>query len=286
MTLPVGQISLGQVNTELALPATQVIGMNDAAVRTLAGVGGSGTVISMTNLQGKSGSRVVIPLTISANTNNYDIYTNRGPTYQPGSSDITLTINPGVFVGGGVPGAAALSLPSAFSPADTITVINQGVVIGRGGAGGTGGPAPGAGGQPGTTAFSTSRPVIMNNQGTLAGGGGGGAGGLPGIAPRPSKRGGPYAIAGAGGGGGAGIQGGIGAPSPASSSSSGSSGTDSTGGLGGSAFGTAPAAGAGGGRGAAGTPSPAAAGGAAGAFATGMPFITFPQTGNRLGPSS
>ena len=74
MTLPVGQISLGQVNTELALPATQVIGMNDAAVRTLAGVGGSGTVISMANLQGKS-SRVVIPLTISANTNNYDIYT-------------------------------------------------------------------------------------------------------------------------------------------------------------------------------------------------------------------
>ena len=54
MTLPTGTISLSQVNTELGRSATATIDMNDSAVRTLAGVGGSGTTISMSNLQGKS----------------------------------------------------------------------------------------------------------------------------------------------------------------------------------------------------------------------------------------
>jgi hypothetical protein len=52
MTLPAGQISLGQVNTELGLSATTLISLNQASVRTLAGVP-SGQ-IAMSNLQGKS----------------------------------------------------------------------------------------------------------------------------------------------------------------------------------------------------------------------------------------
>ena len=52
MTLPVGTISMSQVNTELGLPSTTNISLNQANVRALAGVP-SGT-ISMSNLQGKS----------------------------------------------------------------------------------------------------------------------------------------------------------------------------------------------------------------------------------------
>lgn len=52
MTLPAGQISLGEVNTELGLSATATISLNDAAVRSLAGVPSG--AISMSNLQGKS----------------------------------------------------------------------------------------------------------------------------------------------------------------------------------------------------------------------------------------
>jgi len=55
MTMPSsGPISLGQANTELGRSATATIDMNDAALRTLAGVGGSGTTWSMNSLYGKS----------------------------------------------------------------------------------------------------------------------------------------------------------------------------------------------------------------------------------------
>ena len=280
MALPVGEISLSQVNVELTRPSTQEISMNEAEVRTLAGVGGAGTVISMSNLQGKS-NRIAISLIIAAPTNNYNIFTNRSPFYQPGISDITLTINPGVFVGGGAPGAEALSLPSQFSPADTVTIINQGVVIGRGGAGGRGGttPTPLRNGSSGTRAFITQRPVIIQNQGTFAGGGGGGGGGLPGIQPRPRKQGGPITRLGGGGGGGAGVSGGGGGPP------NGGTGTTTSGGAGGPAISPAQTGGPGGGRGSPGTPRRPTGGfaGGAGQYAAGSPLITWQETGTRQG---
>ena len=147
MATPSGQISLSDVNAELNLSPTALITMNDAAVRTLAGVGGSGTVISMQDLQNKS-NRVAIPLSITTNTPNYDVYANRGPTYAPGTSDITVTIGPAAIVFSSSTGTAAFSVPSAFNPGDTVTVVNNGVILGRGGAGGNGGVAPSGGGNP------------------------------------------------------------------------------------------------------------------------------------------
>ena len=56
MTTPASpnSISLGQVNTELTYSATAAISMNDAAVRALAGVGGSGVSYNMDNLRSKT----------------------------------------------------------------------------------------------------------------------------------------------------------------------------------------------------------------------------------------
>jgi hypothetical protein len=64
MTTPTGTISLSDVNVELGRSSTASINMNESAVRTLAGVGGSGTIISMNDLRGKSN--------LGATLNNYN----------------------------------------------------------------------------------------------------------------------------------------------------------------------------------------------------------------------
>jgi hypothetical protein len=61
MPTPTGTISLNDVNIELGRSSGSNINMNDSAVRTLAGVGGSGTVISMNDLRGKSSLTVNYP---------------------------------------------------------------------------------------------------------------------------------------------------------------------------------------------------------------------------------
>jgi len=283
-----GAISLGgttsgeSIAVENGGPGTAEISLNDAAVRSLAGVP-SGAIIMPTNFYGKSNT-VTINLTISADTQNYDVYTNRGPTYSAGNSIINLTVNPGVTVGSTSTGTYAMLVPSAFSPTDQITIVNNGVIMGAGGPGGPGGAGPGGGnGSPGTpgsgggSALYVNRPTTVTNNGTLAAGGGGGGGGAG------------YS----GGGAGSGGAGAGGANAPGNP---GSSGGPVSGGGGGSS-GNPPrngSGGAGGGRGAAGTGgngpappqntvTPGGGGGATGNYIVGNPFVTYPATGTRQG---
>ena len=246
-----------------------------------------------------SSSRTAIALTISGNTYNYDVYTNRGPTYTPGTSDITVTVNPGVIVGSTTIPAYAMLVPSAFSPTDTVTIVNNGVIQGMGGGGGTGGGATtgpagpfniGSPGGGGGNAVYVNRPTVITNNGTLAGGGGGGGGGAGGNGPtlNPGIR-----RAGGGGGGGAGFNGGAGGArgpnsGPGSLPGVGSPGTSPAVGAGG-VNGAGGAGGAGGGRGAAGaagvqiSTAPGGSGGARGNYIVGNPFVTYPATGTRQG---
>jgi hypothetical protein len=244
-----------------------------------------------------STNRIPIPLTISANSYNYDVYTNRGPTYVSGASDITVTVNPGVIVGSTSRLTYSMSVPSAFSPGDTITIVNNGVIQGTGGAGGNGGPAPGgaavAGGT-GGSAIYVNRPTVITNNGTVASGGGGGGGGGGRQTNTPTGPKTPPAInnyGGGGGGGGAGFNGGAfgtGGTAGSGNGTPGSVGTSPAGGGGGAGAGGAGAGGAGGGRGAggsAGAPSTwaGAGGGATGNYIVGNPFVTWPVTGTRQG---
>lgn len=242
---------------------------------TNAAIPTSGT-ISMGNFYG-SANRVAYTLTIAANTYNYDVYTNRGPSYSPGSSDITVQINPGVTVGSTSLPAYAMLVPSSFSPGDTITIVNNGVIQGMGGTGGNGGAgsptAPGvnagATGGAGGNALYVNRPTTVTNNGTIASGGGGGGGGGSRRGITPGKQ--TFSIGGSGGGGGAGFNGGgagSGGPAPVAvggqnfpqlgTGNAGQAGSSPAGGAGGPARGDGPfgfsgAGGAGGGRGAAGS---------------------------------
>lgn len=205
----------------------------------------SGT-ISMGNFYGSS-NRLAVNLTIAANTNSYDVYANRGPSYVAGISDVTVTINPGVTVGSTSTPAYAMLVPSSFNPGDTVRIVNNGLIQGCGGAAGNGAPvsltalpagSPGAGGG---SALYVNRPTIVTNNGTIAAGGGGGGGGGASQVGTTGPKGSLQALAaGGGGGGGSGSTGGAlgtggtAAPAPISSAgSNGGAGSSPAGGSGG-----------------------------------------------------
>ncbi len=249
-------------------------------------------------------NRIAVPLTISANTQNYDVFTqaNASPLYTAGIADVTLTVQPGVVVGSSSTGTYALNVPNAFNAGDTVTIVNNGTVIGRGGNGGGGGtlPSPGGGGGAGGNAVYVNFATTITNNGTLAGGGGGGGGG--GSGRYTSGGGNPKQPAvnvytgGGGGGGGAGNTAGSGAgggstPGPNGGSGSGGNTTSGGGGGGGGSPGGGPGGsgggqGANGGSGSGGNYRPGGGGGTRGFYVVGNPFITYPATGTRLGQVS
>ena len=213
-----------------------------------------------------SSNRVAIALTISSTTQSYNIFANRGGTYSAGLSDVTLTVQAIV----GSTGASALDTGNQWTSGDTVKIINNSQIVGRGGAGGAGGGqnAAGAAGAAAQNAINLGiATTIQNNGGFIRGGGGGGGGGngkthtVPGGGGKgqtPSTT----QYGGGGGGGGQGQQGGA----AGAGSAAGQAGSISGAGGGGTAQvpqSSGNNGGAGGGFGAAGAAS-SQAGGAAG----------------------
>ena len=133
-----GPISLAGATTgqsiavELGQSSTGQISLNDSNVRTLAGVA-SGAITMPTNFWGKS-NRAAISYVFSANTTQTSINVSSLSGYIAGKSDITITINAGVYVYSTSTGSPALSLTGGTS-GDTITIVNNGFILGMGGAG-------------------------------------------------------------------------------------------------------------------------------------------------------
>ena len=170
MALPAsGAISLNNVNVELGLSGTAAITMNDSAVRSLAGVP-SGQ-ISMSNLQGKSAQWTG---TISTPQQQMNLYTWATGQGYPGSGVAQITVGPGVYIWSDSTATAAMTVPSGFG-AGNLTLVNNGYIMGKGGAGGSTST-----GNPGGPAISVSQPITINNTNGSAyiGGGGGGGGGV------------------------------------------------------------------------------------------------------------
>lgn len=266
--------------------------------------------IALGNFYG-SANIVALSLTITSNTNNYDLYSvvSSNPAYSAGSTAVTLTVNPGVTVGSTSTGTYAFSVPNAFAAGDTISIVNNGTIVGRGGNGGQGTTSfNGAPGGTGGNAVYVNRPVSITNAGTLAGAGGGGAAsaatnGATGFWPKSGGPQGQLIISGNGGGGGAGVNAGSGGPGSHNSptnqpaSNPGSGGTATAGGAGGARQ-NGPggyysgAGGSGGARGANGSPPEygshnsavhAGTGGTRGNYLTGNPYVTWVANGTRLG---
>lgn len=181
MTLPVSPnaISFGAISTELGLSATATRTLNDDDGRTLAGAGASGTTISISMFHGKANA-FTFTQTISANTTDYNL---KAAAVTAGWNQTTklvasITINAGVYVYSTSTGSYAFDTGSTFPVGTTLALLNNGVIIGKGGTGGNGAAAlvaaVGTGAGP---SFIARQAISVTNNGTIAGGGGGGGGG-------------------------------------------------------------------------------------------------------------
>lgn len=236
--------------------------------------------------------------TISASTSNYDL---KADAIANGWNEVLpldayVTINSGVTISSTSTSTPAFTTGSSYPSGSRLTLINNGIIVGRGGAGGSakgpfvpepGGSTPGNPGSAGGNAFTTTIKVSLTNNNRIAGGGGGGAGGTTISYPGGGSGGG-------GGGGGIGVAprgnglNGFGGGADRNGTP-GTAGTLTAAGPGGAgASGTGPngPGGPAGSYGAAGTSRGSAAGGAAGSAIVGDSLVTRVVAGNINGPVS
>jgi len=125
--------------------------------------------------------RVSVIVTLAANTTNYTLGTAQISGYVAGITDVTLVVNSGVYVYSTNTANAGLTV-AALAAGDTVSIVNNGFVMGMGGAGGNGtcGSGINSPGSDGGNAISLGVSCSITNNSYIGGGGGGGGGGLDG----------------------------------------------------------------------------------------------------------
>jgi hypothetical protein len=192
MTLPSsGPISFNAINVELGQPGATNANINQASYRTLAGIPTSGATISLSNFYGKS-NRPAASYVFTANTQNASLNIAAISGYVAGITDVTVTVNPSVYLWSSANTTPGLTLTGGTA-GDTLTLVNNGFIMGMGGTGNISSANALSAGGP---AISLGYPITINNTNPAAyiGGGGGGGG----------STGGPKVFVSGGGGAGGG----------------------------------------------------------------------------------
>lgn len=267
-----GAISIANISVELGEASTTTHSLNDASFRNLAVVASG--AISMSNFYGKANA-FAFNATIASNTTDYNI---KSAAIAAGWNQVlkliaTITVNAGIYVYASSTGAYGMQTGSTFPAGSTLSVVNNGFILGRGGNGGNCPTVNSANGNPGTAggpAFLASNAVTITNNGTIGGGGGGGgSAGQSRLAVGIGGGGGGRPLG--SGGSGARTGGGAGGAGTLTGAGAGGTGTFVGGAGGGLGAGGATGANSGG------------AGGAAGACTSGNANITWAVIGTRSG---
>lgn len=175
MTIPSTQsIRLSDISVELGLPRTTKMALGHPDVRTFLGIP-SGQ-IRLGQVRGATFGRAVVSQVVSAHSQNLTINLNTLPGYQAGKSDITVTVNPGIYVWSDN-GNPALTIAGGTT-GDTLRLVNNGFIMGRGGNGQAyNADAGDRAATPGNPAMSIDMNITIDTQAGYIGGGGGGGGG-------------------------------------------------------------------------------------------------------------
>lgn len=293
MTLPAsGSISINAINAEFGRAGTAQTSMSQlyrgAGITT-----GHNTNVPTSGAISFSqfyGAKWEFEFSISSNQANANLRTLAIAAGWDQLAPLIATINSGVYISSNATGTPAMTVSGSFP--NGVELVNNGFIVGMGGAGGNGGNNGGSTGSTvgsnGGSALSVSSATSVRNNGTIAGGGGGGGGGFgtTGQSCTTPEKGSPVCsttfFGGNGGGGGrsgaaANSAGGARGTAANGNGVAGSPGTVSAPGNSGGA-----GAGAGGGWGAVGV-NGNRAGGSAGAAVSGNSNVTWLATGTRLG---
>jgi len=159
--------------------------MGSALVRTLAGVPSG--AIRFSDLRGKS-YRASITYTVTGSRGNFSLnVTNTAAdglltvsgTYIAGKTDVTIIVNSNVYIYSDIDGGVAFTL-SGGAAGDTVTLRNNGFIMGCGGRG-LGSATGGSAITPATVGSTALKlgftTAIIKGAGSFIGGGGGGGGG-------------------------------------------------------------------------------------------------------------
>lgn len=116
--------------------------------------------------------------TVSSNQTNANLRTLAVNAGWDQNSKVVATINSGIYISSNSTGTPALTVNGSFPGG--VELVNNGIIVGMGGAGGRAADIPPANriaGSAGGLALSVSVAITITNNNTIAGGGGGGAGG-------------------------------------------------------------------------------------------------------------
>ena len=126
-------------------------------------------------------TRYLASVVINTAVGNYTANTAKVSGYIAGLTDVTFTVNSVIYSVS--TGSYAFTVDTSWASGDTVAVVNNSFILGKGGNGGHGGfsysgiPEEGTAGGSGGPAIYVSRAITFTNNGTVGSGGGGGGGG-------------------------------------------------------------------------------------------------------------
>lgn len=116
-------------------------------------------------------NRITAYITYSSNQQQITVNPTTAPGYVAGITDVIIQVNSGVYIWSDSLSTPALTINGGLSAGDTLRLINDGFIMGKGG---TGGRASLTAGESGGPAMTLNTSLYITNNSFIGGGGGGG----------------------------------------------------------------------------------------------------------------